>query len=241
MKTKNFARMARACRVAATLGFAGAVLATGCAKRIARHALGAAAHAAEQESDGDDMSPNERKFQAAGKPFVDAVAARNLEAAYTELSSHARKRMNEDQFGGGSDDKNSPGIAHDDVSAAQFAKLFERVEKKFGRPMRLGELSVTETDPNMLAGKAKDNLERFSVAIAIGAMPADIPTGIRKAALRAQIQTIDPNLKRPKRKDGEDDEDIDEHPYFNVKFVLVEEGGKLKVGYFEFFPPSMLD
>ena len=29
--------------------------------------------------------------------------------------------------------------------------------------------------------------------------------------------------------------------YFNLKFVLVEDFGQLKVGYFEFMPPSMLD
>jgi hypothetical protein len=28
---------------------------------------------------------------------------------------------------------------------------------------------------------------------------------------------------------------------FNLKIVLVEEGGQLKIGYFEFLPPSMLD
>jgi hypothetical protein len=34
-------------------------------------------------------------------------------------------------------------------------------------------------------------------------------------------------------------EDFD--PYFNLKIVLVEEGGQLKIGYFEFLPPSMMD
>jgi hypothetical protein len=29
--------------------------------------------------------------------------------------------------------------------------------------------------------------------------------------------------------------------YFNLKVVLVEEGCHLKIGYFEFLPPSMLD
>ena len=35
------------------------------------------------------------------------------------------------------------------------------------------------------------------------------------------------------------DEDFD--PYCNLKVVLVEEGGQLKVGYFEFLPPSIMD
>jgi hypothetical protein len=33
-------------------------------------------------------------------------------------------------------------------------------------------------------------------------------------------------------------EDFD--PYFNLKVVLVDDGGELKIGYFE-FPPSMMD
>ena len=39
----------------------------------------------------------------------------------------------------------------------------------------------------------------------------------------------------------DEDDDPGEKPYFNVKFVLVEEAGELKVGYFEFMPPSMFD
>jgi outer membrane PBP1 activator LpoA protein len=35
------------------------------------------------------------------------------------------------------------------------------------------------------------------------------------------------------------DENFD--PYFNLKIILVEEDGQLKVGYFEFLPPSMMD
>ncbi len=34
------------------------------------------------------------------------------------------------------------------------------------------------------------------------------------------------------------DQDFD--PYFNLKVVLVEEAGQLKVGYFEFLLPSMM-
>jgi hypothetical protein len=30
-------------------------------------------------------------------------------------------------------------------------------------------------------------------------------------------------------------------PYFNLKIVLVEEGGQLRVAYFEFLPPSIWD
>jgi hypothetical protein len=39
----------------------------------------------------------------------------------------------------------------------------------------------------------------------------------------------------------EEDFDSGDGPYLNVKFVLVEDEGQLKLGYFEFMPPSMLD
>ena len=35
--------------------------------------------------------------------------------------------------------------------------------------------------------------------------------------------------------------DPDYQPYLNLKVVLVEEAGGLKVGYFEFLPPGIMD
>jgi len=82
---------------------------------------------------------------------------------------------------------------------------------------------------------------------AIGAMPDWIPADIRRASLRGQIHTeLSPQeLQRAAQQEGisveelQKDENFD--PYLNLKVVLVEEGGQLKVGYFEFLPPSMLD
>lgn len=221
-----------------------ALVCQGCSKRNAKHA---AERAASQVNEDDDISPKDRAFMKAGKPFVEAVASGNLKDAFAELSTHAKRRMTGGQFGGG-DPKTEEGFnaEHRDVTLDQFEKLFERVEKKFGKPEKLTDLSVSESDPNILAGNAKENIDRFSAMIAIGGMPADIPASIRKAALRAQVQVVNPEKKPRKKaakKEGDDDDDgnDDEHPYFNVKYVLVEEDGKLKVGYFEFFPPSILD
>jgi hypothetical protein len=82
---------------------------------------------------------------------------------------------------------------------------------------------------------------------AIGAMPEWIPADIRKASLRGQIATeLSPQeLQNVAQREGisveelKKDEDFD--PYLNVKLVLVEEGGQLSVGYFEFLPPSIWD
>ena len=82
---------------------------------------------------------------------------------------------------------------------------------------------------------------------AIGAMPDWIPANIRHASLRGQIHTeLSPQeLQKVAQQQGlsveelKKEEDFD--PYLNLKVVLVEEGGQLKVGYFEFLPPSIMD
>jgi hypothetical protein len=208
---------------------------TGCGKK-----RGTVARTAD-DIDDDADTPEERRFIEAGKPFVRAVAQNRPEAAYAELSSHARRRMIRAQFGGG-DPQQDRRQAEEfkDVTPEQFAALFAQVVQQFGTPYKVGSLSVTETDPKLLSGKVTNAEDRLAVMINIGAMPDSVPAAIRRAALRAQIQTRPaPNAgKAPRRKDADED---DEGPYFNVKYVLVEEDGKLKVGYFEFFPPSILD
>jgi hypothetical protein len=82
---------------------------------------------------------------------------------------------------------------------------------------------------------------------AIGAMPEWIPADIRKASLRGQIHTeLSPQeLQNVAQREGISVEELNKNggldPYFNVKVVLVEEGGQLKIGYFEFLPPSIWD
>ena len=68
-----------------------------------------------------------------------------------------------------------------------------------------------------------------------------------RASLHGQIVTeFDPaELKRLAEQynmtPDEIKSDEEMQPYFNIKYVLVEEEGKLKVGYFEFRPPSIWD
>jgi len=82
---------------------------------------------------------------------------------------------------------------------------------------------------------------------AIGAMPDWIPADIRRASLRGQIQTeLSPQeLEKVASQQGISVEELkkseDFDPYFNFKIVLVEEGGQLQIGYFEFLPPSIMD
>ena len=82
---------------------------------------------------------------------------------------------------------------------------------------------------------------------AIGAMPEWIPADIRRASLRGQIHTelSAQELQNVAQRDGITVEELkksdDFDPYLNLKVVLVDEDGQLKIGYFEFLPPSIWD
>jgi hypothetical protein len=108
-------------------------------------------------------------------------------------------------------------------------------------------LHVFSTDPDVLSRRSQEKLGAMDSMFAIGAMPDSIPADIRRASLRGQIHTeLSPEeLEKVANEQGisveelQKNEDFD--PYFNLKLVLVEEDGQLKVGYFEFLPPSIMD
>jgi hypothetical protein len=112
------------------------------------------------------------------------------------------------------------------------------VEAAHGAPRAPKMLHVFSTDPDVLNRRSK---EQF------GAMPDWIPAEIRRASLRGQIHTeLSPQeLQNVAQREGISVEDLkkseDFDPYFNLKVILVEDGGELKIGYFEFLLPSMWD
>jgi hypothetical protein len=95
--------------------------------------------------------------------------------------------------------------------------------------------------------RSKEQFGAMDSMFAIGAMPDSIPAEIRRASLRGQIHTelSSEELEKVAQEQGisveklKKEEDFD--PYLNLKVVLVEEDGELKVGYFEFLPPSIMD
>ncbi len=198
-----------------------------------------------QKSEDDfldkDAKPDERTYLLAAKPFFIAIANRKYADAYALLSSHARARMSFNQFTPAEEQatfQQYESNPYMNVTAGQFAYLMQYVEAARGAPRAPKMLSVFSTDPDVLNRRSK---EQF------GAMPDWIPANIRRASLRGQIHTeLSPQeLEKVAQQQGisveelKKDEDFD--PYFNLKVVLVEEGGQLKVGYFEFLPPSMMD
>jgi len=207
-----------------------------------------------QKSDDDfldkDAKPDERKYLLAAKPFFTAVASRKYADAYALLSSHARARMSLDQFKPAQQDadvQQNQSYAFDNVTAEQFAYLMQYVEAAHGVPRAPKMLHVFSSDPDVLNRRSKEQFGAMDSMFAIGAMPDWIPADIRRASLRGQIHTeLSPQeLQNVAQREGISVEDLkksgDFDPYFNLKIVLVEEGGQFRVAYFEFLPPSMLD
>jgi len=200
---------------------------------------------AEAEED-EDLTPEEKAYLAAARPFLDAIARRDYAAAYALLSTHATARMSPNQFTHVQDEaamKRQELEAIANAKPADFAKLMQRAEADFGTPLSVESAGVMTTDPAELAGKAS----AMETAFSIGNMPDSIPTSIRKASVRAQILTKLPpaELAKIAKDQGVTVEELQKDesfaPYCNLKVVLVEEAGALRVGYFEFTPPSMWD
>lgn len=207
-----------------------------------------------QKSEDDFLDkhakPEERKYLLAAKPFFIAIANRNYAAAYALLSGHSRARMSLNQFTPAQQDadfQQNEANPFANITAEQFAYLMPYVEGAHGTPRAPKMLSVFSTDPYVLNRRSKEQFGAMDSMFAIGAMPEWIPADIRRASLRGQIHTeLSPQeLERVAATEGISVEELkkspDFDPYFNLKIVLVEEDGQLKIGYFEFLPPSMLD
>jgi hypothetical protein len=146
-----------------------------------------------------------------------------------------------------SDVQQGQSYVFDNVAAEQFAYLMQYVEAAHGAPRAPKMLHVFSTNPDVLNRRSKEQFGAMDSTFAIRAMPDWIPADIRRASLRGQIHTerSPQELQNVAQREGISVEDLkkseDFDPYFNLKVVLVEEGGELKIGYFEFLPPSILD
>lgn len=185
-----------------------------------------------------DSDPGEGKFLEASKPIVEAVASRDYATFHQWLSSHALAKMREDQFYPMTDESPNakPPVVLQNVTKEQFMEWMQKMEKVLGAPKSVRHPFVTSIDPQELSGKG----DGITTMYALGGITADVPANIRKAAVRAQINCVFP--QEPKEAGPKEaGEDADDGPYLNLKFVLVEEEGYLRVGYFEFMGPSLLD
>ena len=193
------------------------------------------------------MTPEDLRVVQAAEPFVHAIASQKYEEAYGLLSGHAKARMTLNQFVAPPDaltlqrNEQSPFI---NVTPADFAGLMKKVEELYGLPQSVESLTVFSADRDVLNRRSPEESGVIESASAIGAMPDSIPAGIRRASVHGQIATqLTPDQLRQaalemdmKPEDLQQDPDF--KPSFNVKVVLVDEDGQLKVGYFEFLPQS---
>jgi hypothetical protein len=189
-----------------------------------------------QKSEDDfldkDAKPDERKYLLAAKPFVIAVANRKYTDAYALLSGYAKARMSLNQFTPAQQDadfQRNETYAMMNVTAEQFAYLMQYVEAAHGAPRAPKMLHVFSTNPDVLNRRSKEQFGAMDSMFAIGAMPDWIPAEIRRASLRGQIHTeLSPQeLEKVASQQGISVEELKKSP--------------LKVGYFEFLPPSMMD
>lgn len=193
----------------------------------------------------EELSPAEKAAAAAAQPFLNAIAGGDYSAAYALLSPYAKASMSSAQFVPSTE--GTPTAAETKTvanpSLQDFQAFMALAVNHYGTPSKILSSHVMSTDPGELAGKG----DAIETAFIIGLMPSSIPAGIRRASVRSQIGVALPpdQLGKIAEERGmtveELQKDEDSSFYFNLKVVLIEEGGTLKVGYFEFTPPSMLD
>lgn len=236
--------MRRESRVAVGLLLIAVVLFTGCGRKNEEPAAPVPLPKPAQE---ETVSPEQRRYMQAAEPFIQAIAHQKYEEAYGLLSSHARSRMTLNQFVTPPNalvfqrNEQSPFM---NVARADFAELMRKVEDLYGLPQMVESISVFSTDPDVLGRRSPEESGIMESASAVGVMPDSIPSDIRRASVHIQIATqLTPDQlgqtamamnMAPEELQG----DPSFKPSFNMKLVLVEEDGQLKVGYFEFLPAS---
>ncbi len=209
--------------------------------------IAAAIHEAEEAG--------EKRCLEASRPILMALQNRDYAALYEHLSPHALRYFSPEQFMPNSNSEMPSAKPNDSaqlMSLETFLEAMKSMESQLGVPMKLDFLYVQTIDPDELAGKG----DGLSNAFNIGAMSKEIPLDIRRGSIRAQVkcqpsdelaQEIAEEFKLPVAdvKAGKIPEssefDPDTLPYLTFKYVLVEEANQLKIGYFEFLPPSILD
>jgi len=201
----------------------------------------------QSDSDTTDVEQHCLDF---GRSVMLALAARNYEEFYGQLSSHAKAQMSLNQFAPEEDEtkfERNEKMPRRNVALPEFLTLMAMAEKFHGSPQKPLNLHVHTSDPAVLAGTATGGFEAIDVMFAIGNMPKLAPAAIRKASLRGSLGvelSTEQLAEMAKAYETTVDELVkmeDFQPYMNVKLVIVEEGDSLRVGYFELLPPSMMD
>jgi hypothetical protein len=174
----------------------------------------------------------EGPYIEAAKPFLTAVANREHDKAYSELSKHALAGALPQQFISGSD-KPADKIPIKNLTAPQWADWLKKMEGQLGVPEAVDLVYVDSIDARELAGAVPKEVAA-TVKARVRAhirtqLPAEQVTKIAK-----DLKISEDQVRLGKWPENEFGYDPTERPFFVVTFSLVDEEGKLKVGHFEF-------
>jgi predicted Zn finger-like uncharacterized protein len=175
----------------------------------------------------ESADPEDARYLKAARPFAEALAAKKYDDAFEELSPLAIANAYHDQFVPAAEE-NRERKAVGPLSPETFQELMTESEKVLGAPLKLEGFYVESRDPELMSGRG-DPIQR---AYVLGAIPDSIPASIRRAGIHATVTVKQPNVPI--------DPD-DEEPYLVLRIIIVEEDEKLRVGYFELRPPSILE
>ena len=175
-------------------------------------ACGGGGSAGHEENDETFENAEEARYAKEGRPFAQAVAKQDFDAAYAMLSSHARSRM----------------------TSAEFKAIHLKAHADFFVPLAADKAYVVETDSHILSGevdpagdRTDQAIDRISIERYVGDVPDNVPKFIRRAALAAPFY-------------DKDKDDVDARACY-LTFLLVEDEGKLKVAHFFYRWHDMLD
>jgi hypothetical protein len=225
-------------------------LAAGCGKKQSADTADETPRTSADFVQYDETTPAQRPWLEFGREVMVALAARDYTKFHGQLSSYAVARMSLNQFDPADDDKvfdANERQPREQVALPQFLELIATMERRYGAPVRPLDLHLHSSEPHILAGQPKEAGDSLDILFAIGNMPASVPIAMRRASLRGRLAVelspaqLAEAAKAYDTTPAELLKDPDFKPYCNVKLVLVEENGRLRVGYFEFLPPSMMD
>ena len=184
----------------------------------------------------------EKEQLMAGKPFHEAIANRDYEGAFALLSNYAKQDVSRRQVAQNLSLAEEKDLAQkpriESLTLATFKEWMDKFEQVYGTPLEINEMAVDEMDPDILAGRGN----AMDTALSIGLISDNVPTEIRKSVIRSYItgRHTEKNTKYLMESEGLTEAEVHEYlePQFEMKTVMVEIDGQLKVGYFEFFRSS---
>ena len=184
----------------------------------------------------------EKEQLLCGQPFHEAVASRNYKAAFRLLSDYAKQDVSRRQVSQNLSQAEKTQLAKEhritELTLAMFEEWMMPFEKIHGAPVHINEMAVDEMDPEILAGRGNALDTMFS----IGVISDVVPSNIRRSAIRSYItgRHTEKNTQYLMEREGLSEAEVHEYfePQFEMKTVMVEIDGKLKVGYFEFLKSS---